>query len=40
VIKSVKANRPSLEDLFMEAVTDPETGKALGPGAKKEGGAK
>jgi len=36
VIKSVRAIRPSLEDLFMEAVTDPNTGRALGPGAKRE----
>ncbi|MCC6425201.1 MAG: ABC transporter ATP-binding protein [Phycisphaerales bacterium] len=44
-IKAVRAVRPSLEDLFMQAVIDPVTGKALAPGAehspkksKKEGG--
>ena len=34
VIRSVRQFRPSLEDLFMQAVTDPETGRALAPGAK------
>ncbi|MBS0186886.1 MAG: ABC transporter ATP-binding protein [Planctomycetes bacterium] len=34
-IRSVRPIRPSLEDLFMEAVTDPLTGKTLGPGAKE-----
>lgn len=29
-------NKPSLEDLFIEAVVDPITGKALPPGASKE----
>jgi len=38
VIKSFKTVRPSLEDLFMEAVTDPTTGQALGPGAARETG--
>jgi ABC-2 type transport system ATP-binding protein len=33
VIKSVRAVRPSLEDLFMRAVTDPTTGRVLAPGA-------
>jgi ABC-2 type transport system ATP-binding protein len=33
VIKSMRMVRPSLEDLFLEAVTDPQTGKALAPGA-------
>lgn len=40
-IKSVRPVRNSLEDLFMQAVTDPATGKALVPGAKahtKNGG--
>lgn len=36
VIRAVRPVRPSLEDLFMEAVTDPTTGKALTPGAKTE----
>jgi ABC-2 type transport system ATP-binding protein len=39
-IKAVRAIRPSLEDLFMEAVTDPDTGRALGPGAKRQAGGK
>ncbi len=33
VIRAVRPVRPSLEDLFMEAVTDPGTGRALSPGA-------
>lgn len=33
VVRSVRPRRPSLEDLFMEAVTDPETGQTLEPGA-------
>lgn len=33
IIKSIRPVRPSLEDLFMQAVTDPNTGKALKPGA-------
>lgn len=33
VIKSLRSIRPSLEDLFMEAVTDPNTGEVLKPGA-------
>ncbi|MBS0195542.1 MAG: ABC transporter ATP-binding protein [Planctomycetes bacterium] len=33
IIKTVRELRPSLEDLFMEAVTDPNTGRALAPGA-------
>jgi len=36
VIRAVKPVRPSLEDLFMEAVTDPTTGLAMTPGAKTE----
>ena len=32
-ILSIKPVRESLEDLFMRAVTDPETGKVLEPGA-------
>ena len=32
-IHSIKPVRESLEDLFMRAVTDPETGKILAPGA-------
>lgn len=38
VIRSIHAHRPSLEDLFMRAVTDPTTGKAFAPGAAKKGG--
>lgn len=34
-LRAVRPIRPSLEDLFMEAVTDPKTGKALAPGAKE-----
>ncbi len=37
VIRSVRQVRPSLEDLFMEAVTDPTTGAALAPGAQMKG---
>ncbi|MBL8746269.1 MAG: ABC transporter ATP-binding protein [Phycisphaerae bacterium] len=33
VIRSVRPTRPSLEDLFMQAVTDPRTGETLKPGA-------
>jgi hypothetical protein len=36
VIRAVRPHRPSLEDLFMEAVTDPRTGEALTPGAEKK----
>lgn len=36
VIKAVRPVRPSLEDLFMEAVKDPTTGKSLAPGAAKK----
>lgn len=32
-IRTVRSHRPSLEDLFMQAVTDPNTGKTLMPGA-------
>ncbi len=32
-IKAVRPVRPSLEDLFMQAVTDPTTGETLKPGA-------
>lgn len=38
VIRSVRQVRPSLEDLFMRAVTDPTTGEALTPGAARNGG--
>ncbi len=34
-IKSIRPVRPSLEDLFMQAITDPTTGQALKPGAKR-----
>lgn len=40
VILSVTPVRESLEDLFMRAVTDPETGKAASPGAAREGVAR
>lgn len=40
VIKTVHARRPSLEDLFMQAVTDPTTGQALLPGAANAPGAR
>ncbi|MEX2219227.1 MAG: ABC transporter ATP-binding protein [Phycisphaerales bacterium] len=33
VIRSIRSARPSLEDLFMQAVTDPTTGEVLAPGA-------
>jgi ABC-2 type transport system ATP-binding protein len=32
-IREVRPHRPSLEDLFMEAIVDPETGQTLRPGA-------
>lgn len=32
-IRAVRPMRPSLEDLFMSAVTDPETGETMTPGA-------
>ncbi len=35
-IRSVQAVRPTLEDLFIKAVTDPETGETLTPGAASE----
>lgn len=38
IIRSIRPVRPSLEDLFMEAVTDPTTGVALPPGARKGAG--
>ncbi len=34
-IRAIRPVRPSLEDLFMQAVTDPNTGKALKPGAAR-----
>jgi ABC-2 type transport system ATP-binding protein len=37
LIRSVRPHRPSLEDLFMQAVTDPSTGEALKPGADRKG---
>lgn len=37
VIRTLRAVRPSLEDLFMAAVVDPTTGKALAPGAARDG---
>ncbi|HYE01728.1 MAG TPA: ABC transporter ATP-binding protein [Phycisphaerales bacterium] len=36
-IRSVRQIRPSLEDLFMRAVTDPVTGRTLSPGAHVAG---
>jgi ABC-2 type transport system ATP-binding protein len=38
IIRSIRPVRPSLEDLFMEAVTDQTTGVALPPGARKGAG--
>lgn len=38
VIRALRLVRPSLEDLFMEAVTDPRTGRTLLPGAERPGG--
>jgi ABC-2 type transport system ATP-binding protein len=38
VIAEVRPVRPSLEDLFMQAVTDPDTGRVLTPGAAEKGG--
>jgi ABC-2 type transport system ATP-binding protein len=32
-IRAIRPQRPSLEDLFMRAVTDPTTGEVLAPGA-------
>jgi ABC-2 type transport system ATP-binding protein len=43
VIRRVEPVRPSLEDLFIEAVTDPVTGKVATPGAAsaaRQGGAR
>jgi ABC-2 type transport system ATP-binding protein len=40
IIKAVRPVRPSLEDLFMEAVTDPTTGEAYKPGADRKKPAK
>src|ERR1043165_839110 len=37
VIRSMRPLRPSLEDLFMQAVTDPNTGETLAPGAAGAG---
>jgi hypothetical protein len=37
VIRSARQFRPSLEDLFMRAVTDPHTGEVLAPGAASAG---
>lgn len=38
VIRGVRAVRPSLEDLFMEAVRDPATGREYLPGASRGAG--
>jgi ABC-2 type transport system ATP-binding protein len=40
IIRQVRCIRPSLEDLFMEAVRDPLTGEALPPGAANRKGAR
>jgi ABC-2 type transport system ATP-binding protein len=40
VIRAVRPVRASLEDLFMKAVTDPSTGKAMAPGAIRPGQGK
>jgi ABC-2 type transport system ATP-binding protein len=37
-IVAIKPVRETLEDLFMRAVTDPETGKVLAPGASADNG--
>ncbi len=37
LLTSLRLARPSLEDLFMEAVQDPTTGRQLGPGAARKG---
>ncbi len=42
-IRAVRPHRPSLEDLFMQAITNPNTGTELKPGADRnatEGGAR
>ncbi len=39
VIRAVRPVRPSLEDLFMQAVTDPNTGEVLKPGAAEDAAA-
>jgi ABC-2 type transport system ATP-binding protein len=38
VIRAIRPHRPSLEDLFMQAVTDPATGQVLAPGAETPAG--
>ncbi len=40
LIRSVRPVRPSLEDLFMQAITDPTTGEVLAPGAGQPGKSK
>ncbi len=37
LIRAIRPFRPSLEDLFMQAVTDPNTGETLRPGADRGG---
>jgi ABC-2 type transport system ATP-binding protein len=37
VVRTLRYVRPTLEDLFMQAVTDPTTGEALKPGAAEGG---
>lgn len=36
IIRSLAPHRPSLEDLFLQAVTDPATGAVLAPGASAD----
>ncbi len=38
VVRAVRSFRPTLEDLFMKAVTDPRTGEVLPPGAESPKG--
>jgi len=40
LVRSARSLRPGLEDLFMRAVTDQTTGKALGPGANLDAPAR
>ena len=35
-IQSLTRSRPSLEDLFMAAIENPDTGESMGPGAIRE----
>lgn len=40
LVRAVRPHRPSLEDLFMAAVTDPTTGRAAPPGAAGQTGGR